>query len=190
MNTVISYTYYSQFSPSEKSKTSDISYLGYLMVSEASLPPIRSSCPWDPIRVLERNGAKSTKISLSRGDTEPRAFSSLSVSDSVCSPTTGGRLARASGIRWGICSSSRGLCSLFVTDMAWIGRLASALLPSSSLFSASISTGRLDCSSLERSWELFSWICPFCMGSLTFSSVTLSERKHIHNCSISNTPWK
>ena len=39
-----------------------------------------NSWPCDPSSVFDRNGAKSTKISLSNGATEPRVFSSLSVS--------------------------------------------------------------------------------------------------------------
>ena len=45
------------------------------------LPSSRSSWPWDPTSVLDRKGAKSTMISLSKGDTDPRAISSFWVSD-------------------------------------------------------------------------------------------------------------
>ena len=40
---------------------------------------MRSSCPWEPSKALERKGAKSMKISLSRGAAVPKADSSLVV---------------------------------------------------------------------------------------------------------------
>src|SRR4029434_2993431 len=43
----------------------------------APVPSMSSSWPWLPSRVRERKGAKSTKISLSRGATFSRARSSL-----------------------------------------------------------------------------------------------------------------
>lgn len=45
----------------------------------APVPSMSSSCPWLPSSVLDRNGAKSTKISLSRGATFSRARSSFVV---------------------------------------------------------------------------------------------------------------
>lgn len=45
----------------------------------APVPSMSSSCPWLPSSVLDRKGAKSTKISLSRGATFSRARSSLVV---------------------------------------------------------------------------------------------------------------
>ncbi len=51
-------------------------------ISDAFIvPPISSSCPCEPSRVFDRNGAKSTNISLRSGATEPRARSNLSVRD-------------------------------------------------------------------------------------------------------------
>lgn len=45
----------------------------------APVPSMSNSCPWLPSSVLDRNGAKSTKISLSRGATFSRARSSFVV---------------------------------------------------------------------------------------------------------------
>jgi hypothetical protein len=45
------------------------------------LPSISNSWPCDPTRVFDRNGAKSTMISLRRGHTDPSAISSFCVSD-------------------------------------------------------------------------------------------------------------
>lgn len=45
------------------------------------LPSMRSSCPWEPTKVLERKGAKSTMISRSKGDTDPKAISNFCVSE-------------------------------------------------------------------------------------------------------------
>lgn len=45
----------------------------------APVPSISNSCPWLPSRVLDRKGAKSTKISLSKGATFSSARSSLVV---------------------------------------------------------------------------------------------------------------
>lgn len=44
------------------------------------MPSIKRSWPWDPTSVLDRNGAKSTMISLNKGQTDPRARSSFCVS--------------------------------------------------------------------------------------------------------------
>lgn len=44
-----------------------------------SVPSMSSSCPWLPSRVRDRKGAKSTKVSLSRGATFSRALSSFVV---------------------------------------------------------------------------------------------------------------
>lgn len=43
------------------------------------LPSISNSCPWDPTRVFDKNGAKSTIISRNSGHTEPSAASNLCV---------------------------------------------------------------------------------------------------------------
>jgi hypothetical protein len=43
-----------------------------------NLPPISNSCPWEPINVFDKKGAKSTNISLNKGATDPNAFSNLS----------------------------------------------------------------------------------------------------------------
>lgn len=45
----------------------------------APVPSISNSCPWLPSRVLDRKGAKSTKISLKRGATFSSARSNLVV---------------------------------------------------------------------------------------------------------------
>lgn len=44
-----------------------------------SVPSMSSSCPWLPSRVRDRKGAKSTKVSLSRGATFSKALSSFVV---------------------------------------------------------------------------------------------------------------
>lgn len=46
-------------------------------LTASPLPSMRSSCPWEPTSVLDRNGAKSTMISRKRGDTDPKAISSF-----------------------------------------------------------------------------------------------------------------
>lgn len=44
-----------------------------------SVPSMSSSCPWLPSKVRDRKGAKSTKVSLSRGATFSKALSSFVV---------------------------------------------------------------------------------------------------------------
>lgn len=58
------------------------------------LPSIRSSWPCDPTRVFDKNGAKSTIISRSNGQTEPSAISSFWV-----------REASREGVGTGMCST-------------------------------------------------------------------------------------
>lgn len=53
--------------------------LGNETHSTTSVPSMSSSCPWLPNRVRDRKGAKSTKISLSRGATFSKALSSFVV---------------------------------------------------------------------------------------------------------------
>ena len=44
-----------------------------IILISCTLPSMRRSWPWLPMRVFERKGAKSIMISLSRGQTVPRA---------------------------------------------------------------------------------------------------------------------
>ena len=60
----------------QKSKSCDPIHF---LIKTHNLPPIRSSCPCEPIKVFERYAAKSTKISRNNGATDPRALSNLSV---------------------------------------------------------------------------------------------------------------
>lgn len=64
----------------QSSMTSSTTELLFLNVVNP-LPSISNSWPCEPTRVLDKNGAKSTIISRSSGQTEPRAISSFCVSD-------------------------------------------------------------------------------------------------------------
>lgn len=52
---------------------------GNRMQYTTRVPSMSSSCPWLPSRVRDRKGAKSTKVSLSRGATFSKALSSFVV---------------------------------------------------------------------------------------------------------------
>ena len=74
-------------------------------------PPIRSSCPWDPMRVFDRKVAKSTKTSLSSGATEPKALSSRWVRvalSTAAAPVVVGRFWMG-----GLMLSSKAACAAF-----------------------------------------------------------------------------
>ncbi len=49
------------------SSTTEVEVLKVVM----ALPSINKSWPWDPTKVLDKNGAKSTMISRNSGQTEP-----------------------------------------------------------------------------------------------------------------------
>jgi hypothetical protein len=53
--------------------TTELEFLKVMM----ALPSIKRSCPCDPTSVLDRNGAKSTIISLNNGQTDPNANSNF-----------------------------------------------------------------------------------------------------------------
>ena len=134
-----------------------------------NLPPISNSCPWEPINVFDKKGAKSTNISLNRGATDPNAFSNLSVSDP---PSPGmGRFSTGPGILlWLSCSLRLGrfLASLLwpwlPADIAEIGCDCGKPLPSHSN-SCSCSVDVMEVSLTDVSW----------------SSIPTTNRYFLHN---------
>src|SRR6218665_347146 len=62
-----------------KTKQNSVTLSIQCIVTFSTLPPGTSSCPCDPSNVLERNGAKSTNISRTSGDNDPRTRSSRSI---------------------------------------------------------------------------------------------------------------
>nr|CAD7438082.1 unnamed protein product [Timema bartmani] len=74
------------------------------MTLSLRLAAVISSWPCEPTSVLERNGAKSTMISLSKGHTEPKAISSFWAGGAPLSVLWATRLA--------VPESERGICLL------------------------------------------------------------------------------
>jgi len=74
------------------------SFVHTLKVRNIPLPSDSNSCPCEPNKVFDKNGAKSTIISLSKGQTDPRAASNFCVRlDSLAGVGKGNPSADMSG---------------------------------------------------------------------------------------------
>lgn len=120
------------------------------------LPSISNSCPWEPTRVFERKGAKSTMISRKSGQTEPNAISNFCVSDASRDGVGTGRWSTSPLIGN---SSGRGDAEVItnLSDTRTTEISPEGFSPRSALLS-------IPCS---RTFPSLSWISPVSGGKIT-----------------------